>query len=106
MDALALCWRQRFGGARDIAVIGARQRTNDGILDDAGDGLDRFEITGRSRRKASLDHIDLEPLELPRDADLFILGHRRARRLLAVTQGGVKNNQFIGHGIPLTVLNF
>jgi hypothetical protein len=34
---------------------------------------------------------------LPGDSQLLILGHRRARRLLAIPQSGVKNNQFIAH---------
>ena len=39
-----------------------------------------------------------QPLELARDAELFVLGHRGAGRLLAVAQGGVEDDQAVGHG--------
>ena len=38
----------------------------------------------------------LQPLELARDAQLLVLGHRGAGRLLAVAQGGVEDDQLVG----------
>jgi hypothetical protein len=47
-----------------------------------------------------LDAIDLQPLQLARDAQLLVLGHRGAGRLLAVAQGGVENDELVGgHGV-------
>ena len=60
--------------------------------------LHRLEVAVRRRGEAGLDHVDLEPLELARDAQLLVLGHRGAGRLLAVAQGGVEDDQAVGHG--------
>jgi len=38
------------------------------------------------------------PFELARDAEFFVLGHRGARRLLAIAQGRVEDEQAVGHG--------
>jgi hypothetical protein len=35
---------------------------------------------------------DAQPLELACDAQLLVLGHRRAGRLFAVAQGGVEDD--------------
>jgi hypothetical protein len=48
-------------------------------------------------RKTGLDHIHLESLQLAGDAQFLVFGHRGARGLLAVTQGGVKNDQLVAH---------
>jgi len=60
--------------------------------------LDCFEITIGAGRETSLDHIDLEPLQLPGNTQLLIAGHGSPRGLLAVTQGGIKDDQFVSHG--------
>jgi hypothetical protein len=36
---------------------------------------------------------------LPGDTQFFVARHRRTGGLLAITQGGVKNDQLIGHYI-------
>jgi hypothetical protein len=46
--------------------------------------------------KSPLD--DLHALELASDAQLFLAGHGGAGRLLAIAQGGVENDQLVGHG--------
>ena len=95
MDALSSRWCQGLCSARNITVIRARERADNGFLDGTGDGLDRFKVTLRRRRKASFDDIDLEPLKLTGDADFFFACHRRTGRLLAVAQGGVKNDELV-----------
>ena len=45
-----------------------------------------FDDAGKPR----LDHVDAQPLELPRDAHLLFLGHRRAGALLAVAQASCR----------------
>ncbi len=89
---------QGLGGTRDVAVVGARQRAHGGLADVAGDGLDRLEVAVARCGKAGFDDIDAQALQLARDAQLFVLGHRRARRLLAVAQGGVEDDQLVAHG--------
>jgi hypothetical protein len=98
VDARRLAALQRLGGARDVAVVGARERADRRGADRLRDRLHRFEVAVRRRREAGLDDVDLEPLELAGDAELFVLGHRGAGRLLAVAQGRVEDDQAVGHG--------
>jgi hypothetical protein len=48
--------------------------------------------------EAGLDDVDLQPLELPRDAQLLVARHRGAGALLAVAQRGVEDDEFVSHG--------
>jgi hypothetical protein len=48
--------------------------------------------------KTGLDHVDLQALQLAGDPQLLVLGHGGAGGLLAVAQGGVENDEFVGHG--------
>jgi len=98
MDAGRLAALEGVGGAADVAIVGARDRAHRRALDRLGDRLHGLEVAVRRRREAGLDDVDLEPLELARDAELFVLGHRGAGRLLAVAQGGVEDEQAVGHG--------
>ncbi len=45
--------------------------------------------------EARLDHVYLQPLQRPGDAQLFLTGHGRAGTLLAVAQGGVEDDDAI-----------
>ena len=86
---------ERLGGARDVAVVGARQRADGRFLDRRGDRADGLEVAGRGGGEAGLDHVHPQALELAGDAHLLVLGHRGAGRLLAVAQGGVENDQAV-----------
>src|SRR5438477_5112764 len=55
------------------------------------DRFDRREIAIRRDRKARLDNIDAQALELSRQAKLFLEIHRAARRLLAIPQSRVED---------------
>jgi len=59
--------------------------------------LHSIKVTVRAGSKTGFDHIDFKPLKLARNAQLFITRHRRTGRLFTIAQGGVKNNQFVGH---------
>ena len=48
-------------------------------------------------REAGLDDVDAQRLELPGQADLLLDPHREPGSLLAVAQGGVENDQPVGH---------
>ena len=52
---------------------------------------DRFEITGRRGGKTGFDDIDAKLHQRIGHFELFRLGHRRAGRLLAITQGRIEN---------------
>ncbi len=91
---------ERVGCTRNVAVIGARQRTDRRILDRLGDRLHRLEVAIARCREACLDDIHTQPFQLPRDTQLLVPRHRGARRLLAVAQGGVEDDQLVvGHGL-------
>ena len=89
---------ERLGGARDVAVVGARQRA-DGATPDL---RRRSPAPPRSRRccdaakPASMTSTP-QPLELAGDAQLLVARHRGAGRLLAVAQGGVEDDELVGH---------
>ena len=63
--------------------------------DFAGDALHRRQIVRRRRREARLDNIDAQPRQLPRDLQLFGAAQGRAGALLAVAQGGVKEQDYV-----------
>ena len=86
---------QRFTGTVDIGIQGSGQGADGALLDGIGNRFNRFEVTGAGDGKARFDHIHAQLFQLFGDAQLLILGHRRAGALLAVTQGGIKNNNAI-----------
>ena len=88
---------QRLGGAANVTIIGAGKGTHRAVLDDVRNGFHGFEVAVAGSRKAGLDHIHPKPFQLPCDAQLFLPGHGRARRLFAVTQGGVEDEELVGH---------
>ena len=87
----------RLARPRNIVFVGTRQRTHGGILDGLGNGVDRIEVARRGRRETGLDHIDAHLFKLAGNTQLFFLGHRGARALLAVAQGRIKNDEMLLH---------
>ena len=85
----------RFPAAVDVAPAGARQAADGRVLDQLGDLAHRLEIAVGGDREAGLDHVDAHLLEEQRDLDLLLEIHRGARRLLAVAQGGVENDDAV-----------
>ena len=83
-------------GPVDIAVGGARQTADHAALDQLGDLVDGVEIAVRRDRETGLDHVDAHGLQDLGDAELFVDGHRAARGLLAVAQGGVEDDDPLG----------
>src|SRR5690606_16828682 len=62
------------------------------------DGFHRREIAGTGNGKARLDHVHPQTLQGLGDAEFFLLGHRGAGALFAVTQGGIEDDQFVFGG--------
>src|SRR5271155_4952353 len=79
----------------DIELRSACQSTDDGAFDLARDRLDGLEVAGRGDRKASLDHVYVEARELMGDLQLFLPVQRDPRRLLAVAQRRVEDQDAI-----------
>jgi hypothetical protein len=61
--------------------------------------LHALEVAVAAGGEAGLDHVHLQALELARDAQLLVARHAGAGRLLAVAQGGVEDDEFVGHGL-------
>src|SRR5712692_8372432 len=94
---------QRVDAALDVAVVRAAQAADRRLPDGLRDRAHRLEVPVRGRGEARLDHIDAHALQRPRDAQLLVPRHGRARALLAVAHGGVENDEsVVAHGmIPI-----
>jgi hypothetical protein len=105
VHARALGVAHRLGRALDVRRMGTSQAGDDRALDLASDRPYGLEVTRRGDRESSLDHVDAEPRELLGDLQLLGGVERDARRLLAVSQGRVKDDDAVGvHGVaPLKV---
>ena len=99
VDAPARRRADGLAGAADVVLVGARQRTDGGLLDRLGDRAHRLEVAVGGGGEAGLDDVHAHTLELAGDAQLLVTGHRRARALLAVAQGGVEDDQLVFHGL-------
>ena len=86
-------------GAIDVALAGARQPGDDRRVFElthlARNPAHRLEIARRGDGEARLDHIDAQPRQLMGDLQLLVDVQRRARRLLAVAQRGVEDDDDI-----------
>ena len=69
-----------------------------GPLISGGDLFDRVEIAVADDREPGLDDIDVEARQLPGDLHFFAQVHGCAGALFAVAQGGVEDDDFVGHG--------
>ena len=96
MDAGPLGVAEGVPAAVDVGHLGARQRRDDRPPDRAGDGLHRLEVALAGHREAGLDVVDPEPGQLLGDLELLGRVEGDARRLLAVAQGGVEDDQVVG----------
>ncbi len=85
----------------DVADMNAGEAGDDRALDLAGDRLHGLEVARRGDREAGLDDVDAQPRELVGDLELLGRVQRDAGRLLAVSQGGVEDeNAVVGHVTP------
>ena len=73
-------------------------RRDAGAIHLLGNFADGFEIAAGGDREAGFDHVDTHLLELRSDLQLLVEIHRRARRLLAVAQRGVEDNDSVDVG--------
>ena len=72
-----------------------------GPFDLPRDRLHGLEVAGRGDREAGLDHVHAEPRELVGDLELLLLVQRDARRLLAVAQGRVEDQDPVRAGVAV-----
>ena len=82
---------QRFGAAVDVFLRGAGEAGDRGVFHPPRHFADAFEIADAGDREAGFDNVDAQMIEQIGDFELLLEGHRGARRLLAVAQGRVEN---------------
>ena len=88
-------------GGVDVPDMSAREPGDHGALDLARDRLHGLEVARRGDREAGLDDVHAQPRELVGDLELLGRVQRDAGRLLAVSQGGVEDeNAVVGHVTP------
>ena len=95
MDARALRRLDGFAGAVDVVKAGAGEAADHRVLGTLGDLVDGGKIAFRGDRKTGLDDVDAHLVEELGDFELLLVGHRRARALLAVAQGGVEDDDAV-----------
>src|SRR5262249_34357541 len=86
---------ERLPGTVDVALRRAGQSGNGGVADALGHLAHRLEIAVRRDGEAGFDDVDTHLLEHRGDAQLLLEVHRGARRLLAVAQGGVEDDDAV-----------
>ena len=91
VDAPAPGVFHRLRAAVDVLEGGAGEPGDRGVLHALGDCGHRLEIAFRGDGEAGLDDVDAHRVEHVGDFELFLQGHRRAGRLLAVAQRGVED---------------
>ena len=98
MDARALRVPHGLAGARDIGLDGTGEARHGGALGALGDGGDGFEIAFGGDGEARLDDVDAHLVEHGGRLKLVLEAHGGAGALLAVTQGGVEDDDAVGVG--------
>src|SRR4029077_9853503 len=91
VEARAVCVGDGFGRRLEVAGVGAGQRRDRRAGDRLRDRADALEVSGGGAREARLDDGPAETLELGGDLRLLAGLKRDARRLLAVTEGGIED---------------
>ena len=84
--------RNRLSGSLDILGHAAGQAGDGRALNLPGDGIDCGEVALADHRETALDHVHLQPSQLPRDLEFLAQRHRRAGALLAIAECRVKND--------------
>ncbi len=85
-------------GGVDVLPYAARQPGDDRAAHLGGDLFDGMEIAVADDRETGLDDIDVEAAQLAGDLHFLAQVHGRAGALFAVAQGGVEDDDFVGHG--------
>ena len=91
MDTRQIGVFHRLPGPLDIAGFGAGKPADHSALGAFGDLAHGCEISLGGDRKAGFDNIHPHIIQHFGNFELFIMGHGCARALLAIAQGGVKN---------------
>ena len=100
MNARLLGEFHRFTGTINIGIDRTSETGNGCAFDALGNFCHRFEIAIRGNRKTGFDDVDAHRIQEIGDFKLLFERHGCARRLFAIAQGGVENDDavFIGCG--------
>src|SRR6266581_4689571 len=77
---------ERLRRAFNVMTRSPRQSRDNRTRDRSCDGLHRCEVSIRSDREASLDHVNAKLVQLPPQANLLLYVHAAAWRLLSIAQ--------------------
>lgn len=86
------------GGGFDVSGLAAGERGDAGAFDLFGDGADGFEIAVGGDGETGFEDVDAEGCELMGHAELLVMVHGAAGRLLAVAEGGVEEDDLVVYG--------
>ncbi len=92
VDARLLGEFHGLAGAVDVGEARAGQAADDGVLHQLGDFAHRLEVAVGGDREAGLDDVDAHLVEQFGNLQLVLERHGGARRLLAVAQRGVEDD--------------
>ncbi len=102
VDTTGIGIGQRLGGTVDIRVHRPGQTADPAVLDGVGNAFHRLEITRTGNRKTGFDHIHPQFFQGTGNAQLLFPGHGRTGALLAITQGGIENDDAILTHLPVS----
>src|SRR5712691_8667063 len=106
MDLRGLGVLDRTPDRVDLISIRPRQRGHSDAADLTGDAPAGIELAGREAWETSFDDVHAQLFELPGDAQLGGGVQVEARRLLAIAQRRVKNEDAIRFGSLLALFTF
>ncbi len=86
-----------LAAAGDVLLVGPGEAAHHALGDRACDRVNRLPVAVGRGRKARLDDVHPQSLQLLRDPHLLFAGHGGAGALLTVAQGGVEDDEMV-HG--------
>src|SRR5436309_2093935 len=88
----------RLTGEVDVPVVTARERGDHGTTHRLGNRPHTPPVALRRAREPRFDHVHTKRIQLAGETQLLLGRHRIARRLLAVAQGGIEDDDVSPHG--------
>src|SRR5579863_5612541 len=95
MDSWMDSVSNRIEGALHIAWSAPRQSSDDGATHLTRHRLHSLKVAMRSNGEAGLNHVHAEPFQLARHGELFMNRHAATRRLLAIAECGVEDDDVL-----------
>ncbi len=103
VEAAALSGPDRLAGQLDVPIVTPRQRGDDGAPHLGRDLAHAPVVALGCGRKARLDDVHAERVELAGQSKLLLGRETVAGSLLAIAQGGIEDQDFAGGHMSLSV---